>query len=49
MWTRKSDYKDSEETKLPSINEVSKDNVEHNSVVDKSDTHYDGKKYEDVK
>ena len=49
MCRRKSDYKDSEETKLPSINKVSKDNVEHNSVVDKSDIHYDGKTYEEAK
>ena len=45
MWRRKLDYKDSEETKITSINEVSKDD----SVVDKNDIHYDEKKNEDVK
>ena len=40
MWRRKLD-----ETKIPNINEVSKDNVEHN----KNDVHYVGKKDEDVK
>ena len=49
MRRRKSDYKDSKETKLSSINKVSKDNVEHNSVVDKSDIHYDGKEDEEEK
>ena len=49
MWRRKSYYKDSEETKPPSINEVSNNNFECNSVVDKSDIHYDGKKDEEAK
>ena len=44
-WRRKLDYKYSEETKITSINEVSKDD----SVVDKNDIHYDEKKNEDVK
>ena len=39
MWRRKLYYKDSEETKIPSINEVSK----YDSVVDKNDIHYDEK------
>ena len=42
MWRRKSDDKDSKETKIPSINEVSKDD----SVVDKNDIHYDEKQDE---
>ena len=45
MWTRKFNYKYLEETKISSINEVSKDD----SVVDKNDIHYDEKQYEDVK
>ena len=45
MLKRKLDYKDSKETKIPSINEVSKDD----SVVDKNDIHYDEKKGENVK
>ena len=45
MWRRKEDYKYSEETKIPSINEVSKDD----SVLDKNDIHYDEKQDEDVK
>ena len=40
MWIRNLDCKDSEETKIPSINEVSKDD----SVVDKNDIHYDENK-----
>ena len=49
MWRRKLNYKYSQETKIPSINEVSKDHVKHNSVVDKNDIHHDGKQDEDVK
>ena len=45
MWRRKLDYKDSEETKIPIINEVSKDD----SDVDKNDIHYDEKQDEYVK
>ena len=49
MWRRNLDYKDLEETKIPSINEVSKDDVEHNSAINKNDIHYDGKQGEYVK
>ena len=45
MWRRNLDFKDSEETNIPSINRVSK----YDSVVDKNDIHYDEKKGEDVK
>ena len=49
MWRTKSDYKDSEETKPPSINKVSKDNVENNSAINISGIHYEGNKDGDVK
>ena len=45
MWRRKLDYKYSEETKVPSINEVSK----YDSVVDKNGIHYDENQDEYVK
>ena len=45
MWRRKLDYKYSEETKIPSINEVSK----YDSVVDKNGIHYDENQDEYVK
>ena len=45
MWRRNLDYKDLEETKIPRINEVSKDE----SSTTKNDIHYDEKKYQDVK
>ena len=45
MWRRKLDYKDSEESNIPSINEVSKDD----SVVDKNGIHYDENQDEDIK
>ena len=37
------------ETKPPSINKVSKDNVENNSAINISDIHYEGKQDGDVK
>ena len=45
MQRRKFDYKDSEGTKVPSINEVSK----HDSVVYNNDIHYDENQDEDIK
>ena len=49
MWRRKSDYKVSEEKQISNISEVSKDDDEHNSAIDKNDIHYEGKQGEDVK
>ena len=43
-WRRKEDSKDIEETKISNINKVSQDDEGFNSVVDKSDIHYDGNK-----
>ena len=48
-WRRNLDYKDSEETQISNISGVSKDNVEHNSVIDKNEIHYQGKQDEYVK
>ena len=45
MCQRKLDYKDLEETQIPSINEASKDD----RVVYKNDIHYDAKQDKDVK
>ena len=42
-------YKDSEETQISNISEVSKDDDEHNSVIDKNDIHYEEKQHGDVK
>ena len=47
MWRRKSDYKDTEETQISNISEASKDDDEHNSAIDKTDIHYEGKQDED--
>ena len=49
IWTKKSDYDNSEETQISNINEVSKDNDENISAIDKNDIHYEKKKYGDVK
>ena len=50
MWRRKLDYKDSEETQISNISEVSKDDDdENNSAIDKNDIHYEGNQDEDVK
>ena len=49
MWRRKPDYKDSEETQVSNITEVSKDDDGNNSAIDKNDIHYEGKQDEDVK
>ena len=49
MWKKKSDYKDSEETQILNINEVSKDDDEHNSAIDKNGIHYDENQDRDVK
>ena len=43
MWTRKYEYKDSEETQISNISEVSKDDDEHNNAIDKNDIHYQEK------
>ena len=49
MWRINSYYKDSKEAQISNINEVSKDDDEHNSVVNISGILCGGKKYEDVK
>ena len=46
-WRRKSGYKDSEETQNSNISEVSKYDDEHNSAINISGIHYEGKKDED--
>ena len=43
-WRRKVYSKYIEETKISNIKEVSQDDEEFNSVVDKTDIHYDGNK-----
>ena len=43
-WRRKEDSKDVEETKISNIKEVSQDDEEYNSVVDKNGIRYDGNK-----
>ena len=43
MWRKKSDSKKLEETQISNINEVSKDDDEHNSAIDKNDIHYEEK------
>ena len=45
MWRRKEDYKESEETNITRLNEVSKDD----SVVYNNDIHYDENQDKDVK
>ena len=49
MWRKKLDYKDSEETQISNICEVSKNDSEHNSAIDKNDIHYEEKQDGDVK
>ena len=49
IWRRKADSKGEEETNISNIKEVSQDDEEHNSVVDKNGIHYDGKHDEYVK
>ena len=49
MWKKKSAYKDSEETQISNISEVSKDDNEHNSAIGKNDIHYEEKQDGDVK
>ena len=49
MSKKKSDYDDSEETQISNICEVSKDDNEHNSSIDKNDIHYEEKQDVDVK
>ena len=41
MWKKKSDYQDSKETQISNIGEVSKDDNEHNSAINKNDIHYE--------
>ena len=43
MWRRKVDSKGEEETNISNIKEVSQDDVNHNSVVDRNNIHYNGK------
>ena len=49
MWRRNSDYKDLKETQISNISEVSKDDDELNSIIDKNNIHYEGKQDRDVK
>ena len=42
-------HEDLEETKILNIGEVSKDDDEHNSAIDKNDIHYEEKQGGDVK
>ena len=44
-----SDYENSEETNISNISEVSKDDDEHNSAIDKNDIQYEEKQDGDVK
>ena len=51
-WKKKwdcEDSKDIEEIRISNISEVSKDDDEHNSAINKDDIHYEEKKYRDVK
>ena len=41
MWRRKEDSKDIEEIEIANISEVSKDDDEHNSAIDKNDNYYE--------
>ena len=43
IWKKKSDNKNSEETQISNISEVSKDDDEHNSAIYKNDIHYEEK------
>ena len=49
MWRRKQDSKDIEELNISNISEVSKDNDEHNSAINKDDIHYEEKQDGDIK
>ena len=49
MWNKNSDYKDLEETQISNIIEVSKDDNEYNSSIDKNEIHYEEKQDGDVK
>ena len=49
IWRKKSDYENSEETQISNISEVSKDDDEHNSAINKNGIHYKEKKDGDVK
>ena len=49
MWRKKLDYKDSKETQISNISEVSKDDDENNSSIDKNDIYYEEKQDGDVK
>ena len=49
MWRRKPDYKDSEETQISNISEVSKDDDECNSAIDKNSIQNEGKQDEYLK
>ena len=49
MWRRKEDSKDVEEIKISNINEVSKDNDEHNRGINKDDIYYEEKQDGDIK
>ena len=49
MCRRKEDSKDIEEIKISNSSEVSKDDDEHNSSIDKNDIHYEEKQDGDVK
>ena len=46
LWRRNSQYKDSEETQISNISEVSKYDDEKNSAIDEIDIHFEGKKDE---
>ena len=46
-WRRKENSKDVEETNISNIKEVSQDDEEYNSVVDKNGICYDGNKYDE--
>ena len=49
MWRRKEDSKDVEDINISNISEVSKDNDEHNSAINKDDIHYEEKQDGDIK
>ena len=49
MWRRQEDSKYIEEINISNICEVSKDDDEHNSAIDKNDIHYEKKQDGDVK
>ena len=49
MWKKNSYYEDSKETQISNICEVSKDDNEHNSAIDKNGIRYEEKQDGDVK